>query len=59
VVEDTNIFNSSSSESVSKKADINNPKVKQILEHYPGLKLRKFPLRILDLDFEKDILAAE
>lgn len=28
-------------------------------EHFPGLKLNKFPRRVLKLDFEKDILPAE
>lgn len=30
-----------------------------MLDHFPGMKFKKFPTRVLDLDFEKDILAAE
>jgi hypothetical protein len=30
-----------------------------MLDHFPGMKFKKFPLRVLDLDFEKDILPAE
>lgn len=28
-------------------------------EHFPGLKMRRFPLRCINMDFEKDILPAE
>lgn len=28
-------------------------------EHFPGLKVKRFPLRVLAYDFEKDILEPE
>jgi len=29
------------------------------LEHFPGMKVSKFPLRVLNMDFEQEILPAE
>jgi hypothetical protein len=33
--------------------------VKKMLGHFEGMKIKKFPERVLELDFEKDILPAE
>jgi hypothetical protein len=30
-----------------------------MLKHFSGMKIKKFPYRALELDFEKDILPAE
>ncbi len=35
------------------------PIVKAMMQHYPGIKMKRFPLRCAELDFEKDILPAE
>lgn len=39
--------------------DQNLPICKKMREHFPGLKMKRFPLRCLNLDFEKDIEPAE
>jgi len=41
------------------KLDQNMPIVKAMKEHYPGIKMKRFPLRLISLDFDKDILPAE
>jgi hypothetical protein len=32
---------------------------KKMREHFPLIKIGRFPTRVYDLDFERDILAAE
>lgn len=35
------------------------PIVKAMIKNFPGIKMSRFPLRVAELDFEKDIAPAE
>jgi len=39
--------------------DPSHPMASKMRSHFPGLKLKRFPRRVLNMDFENDILPAE